>query len=69
MSLTPSPKLSLHDEAIVSYGRVASISTPNFTQSRRNTSFPLSSVTGKPKSSVLRGQPPLVRPCPIQELF
>jgi hypothetical protein len=40
MSLPPSPKLSLHGEAIVSYGRVASIPTRNFTLSRRNVVFP-----------------------------
>jgi hypothetical protein len=30
----------MHGEAIVSYGRVASIPTPNFTQNRRNAVFP-----------------------------
>jgi hypothetical protein len=35
-----SPKLSMHGEAIVSYGRVASIPAPNFTQSRRNAISP-----------------------------
>jgi hypothetical protein len=51
----PPPKLIAHGETTVSYGHIAQISTPNFTQSRRDTIFPLFSVTSKPKFSAPRG--------------
>jgi hypothetical protein len=42
LPLPPLPKLMVHGETTVSYGRVASIPNPNFNPSRRDTDFPLS---------------------------
>jgi hypothetical protein len=58
----------VHGETTVSYGRVASIPTPNFTQSRRNAVFPQIGLRHR-KAPLHRGQSVLVRHHPIRALF
>jgi hypothetical protein len=40
LPLPPPPKLNVHGETIVPYGRIAPISNPNFTQNHRDTISP-----------------------------
>jgi hypothetical protein len=54
--LSTLPKLAVHGESVALCDRVAPTSPPNFTRARRDTIFPFS-VSGKQKSSALRGQP------------
>jgi hypothetical protein len=58
----------VHGESTASYGRVASISNPNFKQSHRDAVFP---QFGPPRrqEQLIRGQTTLVRLCPNQMLF
>jgi hypothetical protein len=58
----------VHGESATSYGRVASISNPNFKQSHHGAFFPQFGPSRR-QAQLIRGQTTLVRLCPNQMMF
>jgi hypothetical protein len=68
LSLPPLSKLVVHGESVVLYGRVASIPALNFARVHRDAVSPQFSPPRR-QEQLVRDQPSLVSPCPIQALF